>query len=232
MEFRAKAKHPPTRVEDTGGAWFALRLDVGASPSLQAQRWDASSTAPHRVIELFAGVGGFPRGFTRLDGVNDIARARLMGNALITGLVARIGAAMVDRAPAPAPTIAIQRAPSYGPRTRAECTVIHMVSWNLVCGSGDNVTKWKASIGLTGDLACHLYAVPLGKSRSYRRSRAMSASFYSIMDMRDKFWTLLLKKHLPIAVIARWLAAIPDFVSDAEAAYHSGQYYSRPDDRT
>jgi DNA (cytosine-5)-methyltransferase 1 len=38
----------------------------------------------------------FPRGFTMLEGVNGIARARLMGNALITGIVACIAAAMVD----------------------------------------------------------------------------------------------------------------------------------------
>lgn len=41
-------------------------------------------------------LSGFPRGFTQLDGVNDIARAKLMGNSLITGVVARIGLAMVS----------------------------------------------------------------------------------------------------------------------------------------
>lgn len=41
-------------------------------------------------------LNGFPRGFTRLADVNDIARAKLMGNALITGVVARIGLAMVS----------------------------------------------------------------------------------------------------------------------------------------
>lgn len=45
--------------------------------------------------EELEALNGFPRGFTRLDGVNDIARARLMGNALVTGVVARIGAAIV-----------------------------------------------------------------------------------------------------------------------------------------
>ena len=39
---------------------------------------------------------GFPRGFTALAGVSDAQRAFLMGNALVTGVVARIGAAMAD----------------------------------------------------------------------------------------------------------------------------------------
>lgn len=46
---------------------------------------------PEELEEL----NGFPRGFTELEGVNDIARAKLMGNALLTGVVRRIGLAMV-----------------------------------------------------------------------------------------------------------------------------------------
>jgi DNA (cytosine-5)-methyltransferase 1 len=45
---------------------------------------------PEELEEL----NGFPRGFTQLAGVNNIARAKLMGNALLTGVVARIGVAM------------------------------------------------------------------------------------------------------------------------------------------
>lgn len=45
--------------------------------------------------EELEALNGFPRGFTVLDGVTGIARARLMGNAVITGVVACIAAAMV-----------------------------------------------------------------------------------------------------------------------------------------
>ena len=46
-------------------------------------------------------LNGFPRGFTRLDGVSDAKRAFLMGNALVTGIVARIGLCLVGASPAP-----------------------------------------------------------------------------------------------------------------------------------
>ncbi len=48
------------------------------------------------VPEELEALSGFPRGFTRLDGVNDIARARLIGNALITGVVTRIALAIAS----------------------------------------------------------------------------------------------------------------------------------------
>jgi DNA (cytosine-5)-methyltransferase 1 len=57
---------------------------------------DADGRLRRLVPEELEALNGFPRGFTQLDGVNDIARAKLMGNALITGVVASIAAAMVD----------------------------------------------------------------------------------------------------------------------------------------
>lgn len=56
---------------------------------------DADGRLRRLTPEELEALNGFPRGFTKLDGVNDIARAKLMGNALITGVVARIGLAMV-----------------------------------------------------------------------------------------------------------------------------------------
>jgi DNA (cytosine-5)-methyltransferase 1 len=50
---------------------------------------------PEELEEL----NGFSRGFTHLLGVTDIARAKLMGNALITGVVARIAAVMANCEP-------------------------------------------------------------------------------------------------------------------------------------
>lgn len=46
---------------------------------------------PEELEEL----NGFPRGFTKLAGVSDVKRAFMMGNALVTGVVACIGSAMV-----------------------------------------------------------------------------------------------------------------------------------------
>ena len=43
-------------------------------------------------------LNGFPRGFTRLDGVSDVKRAFMMGNALVAGLVAAIGRSLAPRA--------------------------------------------------------------------------------------------------------------------------------------
>jgi DNA (cytosine-5)-methyltransferase 1 len=42
-------------------------------------------------------LNGFPRGFTAMQGISDSKRAFLMGNAVVTGLVARIGMAMLGR---------------------------------------------------------------------------------------------------------------------------------------
>lgn len=39
-------------------------------------------------------LNGFPRGFTAMPGTSDVRRGFLMGNALVTGIVARIGQAM------------------------------------------------------------------------------------------------------------------------------------------
>ena len=41
-------------------------------------------------------LNGFPRGFTRLAGVSDVKRAFLMGNALVTGVVACIGKCLAE----------------------------------------------------------------------------------------------------------------------------------------
>jgi DNA (cytosine-5)-methyltransferase 1 len=48
---------------------------------------------PEELEEL----NGFPRGFTKHPGVSDVTRAFLMGNALVVGLVTRIGEALYAR---------------------------------------------------------------------------------------------------------------------------------------
>ena len=39
---------------------------------------------------------GFPKNFTKYDGVSDIKRAFLMGNALVCGVVEKIGESLFD----------------------------------------------------------------------------------------------------------------------------------------
>lgn len=50
------------------------------------------------VPEELEALNGFPRGFTELHGVSPTKRAFFMGNALVTGVVRRIGKALVDAA--------------------------------------------------------------------------------------------------------------------------------------
>ena len=41
-------------------------------------------------------LNGFPKNFTKYDGVSDIKRAFLMGNALVCGVVEKIGESLFD----------------------------------------------------------------------------------------------------------------------------------------
>ena len=60
-----------------------------------------------RVVELFAGVGGFrlglerlnmfPDNHTKLDGISDVRRAFFMGNALVVGVIEKIGVSLAAR---------------------------------------------------------------------------------------------------------------------------------------
>ncbi|EIM96353.1 DNA-cytosine methyltransferase [Paraburkholderia hospita] len=55
---------------------------------------DSSGRLRRLTPEELEELNGFPRGFTECDGVSDVARAMLMGNALVVGLVTRIGDAL------------------------------------------------------------------------------------------------------------------------------------------
>jgi DNA (cytosine-5)-methyltransferase 1 len=56
---------------------------------------EASGLLRRLVPEELEELNHFPRGFTDREGVSDITRAMLMENALVTGLVTRIGTALV-----------------------------------------------------------------------------------------------------------------------------------------
>ena len=55
---------------------------------------DASGLLRRLTPEELESLNGFPRGFTELQGVSDVARARLMGNALVVPVIRRIGEAL------------------------------------------------------------------------------------------------------------------------------------------
>lgn len=116
-------------------------------------------------------------------------------------------------------------------RPDAQRIVIHAVGWTLLCGSGGETTKWKTSIGLSGELTCSVLASPLHGSAPYR-SRMVTVNFCSMADMRDNIASALSMKRWPKAVLTTLSAAVPDVLLDAEVAHQAGQYHSRPCDGT
>ncbi|MBT3067338.1 DNA (cytosine-5-)-methyltransferase [Rhodoferax sp. U11-2br] len=130
-EYAKGAKAVP-RVSATGFAYnftegamaFPDALDRPSRTIITSEGGTSASRTKHvvrgangrlrrLVPEELEALNGFPRGFTQLDGVNDIARARLMGNALITGVVASIAAAMLDETPAPSVEMASRTGQSH-----------------------------------------------------------------------------------------------------------------------
>jgi len=76
-----------TIITSEGGATASRTKHVVAAPDGRLRR-----LTPEELEAL----NGFPRGFTRVDGVSPITRAFVMGNALVAGVVRRIGAALVE----------------------------------------------------------------------------------------------------------------------------------------
>ncbi|ALL68560.1 DNA-cytosine methyltransferase [Paraburkholderia caribensis MBA4] len=73
-----------------------ITSEGGSSPSRTKHviRESGSERIRRLTPEELEALNGFPRGFTALHGVSDVARAMLMGNALVVGLVQRIGEAL------------------------------------------------------------------------------------------------------------------------------------------
>jgi DNA (cytosine-5)-methyltransferase 1 len=82
-----------TIITSEGGTTVSRTKHVVAGPDGRLRR-----LTPDELDIL----NGFPRGFTAVAGVSDVQRAFLMGNALVTGIVARLAVAM--HLPAYAPT--------------------------------------------------------------------------------------------------------------------------------
>ena len=79
------AKPSRTVITGEGGSSASRFKHVIATPDGRLRR-----LTPEELEEL----NGFPRGFTALDGVSDVKRAFIMGNALVVGVVAAIGCAL------------------------------------------------------------------------------------------------------------------------------------------
>ncbi|TXC79112.1 DNA (cytosine-5-)-methyltransferase [Paraburkholderia azotifigens] len=72
-----------------------ITSEGGSSPSRTKHAIREASGRIRRLTpEELEQLNGFPRGFTAHPGVSDVTRAMLMGNALVVGLVRRIGEAL------------------------------------------------------------------------------------------------------------------------------------------
>ena len=78
-----------TVITSEGGATASRTTHVVRAPDGRLRR-----LTPDELDAL----NGFPRGFTRLDGVSDTKRAFLMGNALVTGIVSQIALCLDESA--------------------------------------------------------------------------------------------------------------------------------------
>ncbi|CAG9251856.1 DNA (cytosine-5-)-methyltransferase [Paraburkholderia caribensis] len=75
-----------------------ITSEGGTSPSRTKHCIRESSGRLRRLLpEELEALNGFPRGFTSHPGVSDVARAMLMGNALVVGIVKRIGESLYRR---------------------------------------------------------------------------------------------------------------------------------------
>ncbi|WP_429354477.1 DNA (cytosine-5-)-methyltransferase [Paraburkholderia sp. 32] len=88
-----------------GSMLFPDRLDLPSRTIITSEGGVTPSRTKHAVREAsgllrrltpeeLEELNGFPRGFTACPKVSDVARAMLMGNALVAGLVTRIGEAL------------------------------------------------------------------------------------------------------------------------------------------
>lgn len=80
----------PSRTVITG--------EGGSAPSRTKHVISTTDGRLRRLIpEELEQLNGFERGFTKLDGVSDVRRSFLMGNALVVGIVTAIGRALTAR---------------------------------------------------------------------------------------------------------------------------------------
>ena len=111
-------------------------------------------------------LNGFPRGFSQLDGVSDTKRAFLMGNALVTGIVARIGASLAEATP-----FAAGATPTPTPTTEHEAAIEAPASQSGNAIAVIEVTAESSASGFSRSrLQPHPYLLPLSACEACRRS--------------------------------------------------------------
>jgi len=179
---------------------------------------------PDELEEL----NGFPRGFTLLDGINDIARARLMGNALITGIVACIATAMLENVPPYSVDTATAASPAH--HVKSDCglprsRIVHAFADTLHVADGVSTGEWTFSLSLHADLTCSLRfdAQLVGHFMP-----TVLYAFASMADLRDTVGTRLAACRIPPPLLSALFAAIPKFIGDAARVYPAGEPLTKP----
>lgn len=169
---------------------------------------DADGRLRRLTPEELEVLSGFPRGFTRLDGVNDIARAKLMGNSLITGVVARIAEAML--------------AP---PRLNPIGAIVHTFKETLHIEDGISIGDWTFTLNQFNDLTCNLrFDVQLAG----HVMPTIMFSFESRDDLRDRVGIELGTTRIPSRVLAAIYAAVPIFIKEAALVYPAHDQQTSP----
>ena len=245
-EYAKGAKSIP-RVSATGFAYnfsegamsFPDSLDRPSRTIITSEGGTSASRTKHVVRaadgrlrrltpEELEELNGFPRGFTSLEGVNDIARARLMGNALITGVVACIAAAMVEGAPSDP----VARTATDSIASRADFAnglprsgIVHNFADTLHLTDLVSTGDWTYSLSLYADLTCALF---FDVKLVGHFMPTVAYRFTSLANLRDNVGTRLAATRIPPPLLAAILGAIPKFIADAELAYTTGQQSLQP----
>ncbi len=180
---------------------------------------DADGRLRRLTPEELEALNGFPCGFTKLDGVNDIARARLMGNALITGVVTCIAAAMVEDAPARpvGPTAAGSMVNQCDvDRSLSHESIGHTYTDTLHITDGVSTGDWTFSLYLYADRTC---ALRFDARLVGHFMPTVLYRFASVADLRDNVGSRMQSSRIPSPLLTALFAAVPQFVADAALAY-------------
>lgn len=112
------------------------------------------------------------------------------------------------------------------PSASAKRTTIHVAFDSVLIANAGDDAVWKFSIIFTGDYSCQVIAAAITETGPIGGER-VEITFRSMSEMTDTAEAKLAAQPLPKAVVVAILAAIPNFLADAEIAYHSGDDLSK-----